>query len=300
MSLQQIVVYNHRKLTRNSLIDVEDYKSEEFRKINPNGRLPAIVDPNNGNFTLWESGAIAEYLVETYDKSMKLSVSGDAEKWQLKQFLHFQMSGQGPYYGQAAWFHMAHGQDIPSAKKRYLEQIDRVWSVMNDILKDNQYFLGSKLTYVDLCFFPWEFSAHSFLGEYLEAAGFDAKKKYPNYWAWFERLKTQHSVKTIYGLCVGPFLPGISPLKVKNPPRRDTALLPGSGYFVIGFVTDNPGAWLMHCHIGYHVEMGSALQILERADELSALVDQDGLSKGCDAWSAFQRDNNVIQDDSGV
>ncbi|KAM3515850.1 hypothetical protein MY11210_000621 [Beauveria gryllotalpidicola] len=71
---------------------------------------------------------------------------------------------------------------------------------MDDILKDNQYFLGSKLTYVDLCFFPWEFAAHSFLGEYLEAAGFDAKKKYPNYWAWFERLKTQHSVKTIYGL----------------------------------------------------------------------------------------------------
>ncbi|KGQ02412.1 Glutathione S-transferase 2 [Beauveria bassiana D1-5] len=223
MSLQQIVVYNHRKLTRDSLvthgpnpkkislileelnvpyklIDVEDFKSEEFRKINPNGRLPAIVDPNNGNFTLWESGAIAEYLVETYDKSMKLSVSGDAEKWQLKQFLHFQMSGQGPYYGQAVWFHMLHGQDIPSAKKRYLEQIDRVWSVTNDILKDKKYFLGSKLTYADLCFFPWEFAAHSFLGEYLEAAGFDAKKKYPNYWAWFERLKTQHSVKTVYGL----------------------------------------------------------------------------------------------------
>lgn len=114
---------------------------------------------------MWESGAIAEYLVETYDKSMKLSVSGDAEKWQLKQFLHFQMSGQvsymtagqdahlyilkrrkqGPYYGQAVWFHMLHGQDIPSAKKRYLEQIDRVWSVTNDILKDKKYFLGSKL-----------------------------------------------------------------------------------------------------------------------------------------------------------
>ncbi|KAF1729519.1 Laccase-2 [Beauveria bassiana] len=104
----------------------------------------------------------------------------------------------------------------------------------------------------------------------------------------------------VLGQGVGPFLPGVSPLKVKNPPRRDTALLPGSGYLVIGFVTDNPGAWLMHCHIGYHVEMGFALQIIERADELSALVDQDSLGKGCDAWSAFQRDNNVIQDDSGV
>lgn len=75
-------------------IDIENPKDEEFRKINPNGRLPAIVDPNNNNLTLWESGAIAEYLVETYDKENKINATDAADKWHLKQFLHFQMSGQ--------------------------------------------------------------------------------------------------------------------------------------------------------------------------------------------------------------
>jgi glutathione S-transferase len=74
-------------------IVVKDPKEEWFAAINPNGRVPAIVDPNT-NITLWESGAIVEYLVETYDKQGKLTVSDVAGKWQLKQYLHFQMSGQ--------------------------------------------------------------------------------------------------------------------------------------------------------------------------------------------------------------
>ncbi|XWX02410.1 hypothetical protein V2A60_010447 [Cordyceps javanica] len=104
----------------------------------------------------------------------------------------------------------------------------------------------------------------------------------------------------VLGQGIGPYLPGVSPLTTKNPPRRDTALLPGSGYLVLGFVTDNPGVWLMHCHIGYHVETGFSLQIVERADEIPSIIDKDELSAGCEAWSSFQRDNNIIQDDSGV
>ncbi|KAF5121798.1 Oxidoreductase OpS5 [Metarhizium anisopliae] len=104
----------------------------------------------------------------------------------------------------------------------------------------------------------------------------------------------------VLGQGVGPYLPGISPLKTKNPPRRDTALLPGSGYLVIGFVTDNPGVWLMHCHIGYHVDMGFSLQIIERANEIPAIINQDELNAGCASWSSFQQSNNIIQDDSGV
>lgn len=74
-------------------IPITNPKEESYTKINPNGRLPAIEDPNTG-ITLWESGAIIEYLVETYDKEQKLTFSTFPEKWQLRQYLYFQMSGQ--------------------------------------------------------------------------------------------------------------------------------------------------------------------------------------------------------------
>lgn len=125
-------------------VQVEDIKSEAFLKLNPNGRAPVIVDPNNGNFTLWESGAIIEYLVETYDTLGSLTLRDRKDRWLLRQYLHFQMSGQGPYYGQAVWFHRQ-TEDIPTAKRRYIEQVVRVFGVLDDILKDREYLVRDKL-----------------------------------------------------------------------------------------------------------------------------------------------------------
>ncbi|KAK7183195.1 hypothetical protein DPSP01_011427 [Paraphaeosphaeria sporulosa] len=89
-------------------------------------------------------------------------------------------------------------------------------------------------------------------------------------------------------------------LNTDNPPRRDTAMLPASGYLVIAFETDNPGAWLMHCHIGWHTSEGFALQFIERYDEIAGITDSDRLSDGCSAWSTFQEENSIEQEDSGV
>lgn len=89
-------------------------------------------------------------------------------------------------------------------------------------------------------------------------------------------------------------------LNTDNPPRRDTAILPASGYLVIAFQTDNPGAWLMHCHIGWHTSEGFALQFVERYDEIAGLTDGDALEAGCEAWSAFQEEIGTEQEDSGV
>ncbi|PQE09146.1 multicopper oxidase protein [Rutstroemia sp. NJR-2017a WRK4] len=72
-----------------------------------------------------------------------------------------------------------------------------------------------------------------------------------------------------------------------NPPRRDTAMLPSKGYLVIAFETDNPGAWLMHCHVGWHTSEGFALQFLERAQELVAMIDTDRLQDNCDSWKNY-------------
>lgn len=79
----------------------------------------------------------------------------------------------------------------------------------------------------------------------------------------------------------------ISRLQTDNPVRRDTANLPAAGYLVLAFQSDNPGAWLMHCHIPFHVAAGLGVQFLEREAEISA---QDGFAEmknGCADWTAF-------------
>ena len=83
-------------------IAYSDVKDPSYTAVNPNGRLPAIIDPNNSDLTLFESGAIVLYLLETYDTSHKLSFpAGTKEAHLARQWLFFQASGQGPYYGQA-------------------------------------------------------------------------------------------------------------------------------------------------------------------------------------------------------
>ena len=123
--------------------DMGDLKKEPYEKINVNGRVPAIEDPNTG-ITLWESGAIIEYLVETYDKNNTLTYTSSPEKYFVKQWLHFQMSGQGPYFGQAAWFEKFHPERIASATNRYKDQIKRVFGVLDKALQGKQYLVGDK------------------------------------------------------------------------------------------------------------------------------------------------------------
>lgn len=79
------------------VMDLQDLKKDPYEKICVNGRVPAIEDPNNGGFILWESGAIIHYLIEEYDAAGKLSYKSGNEKYLVNQWLFFQASGQGPY-----------------------------------------------------------------------------------------------------------------------------------------------------------------------------------------------------------
>ncbi|KAI9925615.1 hypothetical protein ASPWEDRAFT_114197 [Aspergillus wentii DTO 134E9] len=85
-----------------------------------------------------------------------------------------------------------------------------------------------------------------------------------------------------------------------NPPKRDTAMLPENGHLVVAFKTDNPGAWLMHCHIGWHTEEGFAIQFVERYSEIQDLIDNTSLKSNCESWEEYQDENDVDEDDSGV
>lgn len=87
---------------------------------------------------------------------------------------------------------------------------------------------------------------------------------------------------------------------LSNPPKRDTAMLPENGHLVIAFKTDNPGAWLMHCHIGWHAEEGFAIQFVERYNEIKPLIEYSTFHENCKAWVKYQNSWTVQEDDSGI
>lgn len=166
-------------------------KGKEYTAKNPNGRVPCIEDPNTG-ITLWESGAIIEYLIDNYDKSGKLTYSSFPEKYHLKQWLFFQVSGQGPYFGQATWFNNFHSEKLPSAIERYGKEIERVTSVLNTALEGKEYLVGDKCTYADLSFVTWASIAPFAAGPVK--IDWEA---YPNYKKWLERLTARPAVKKV-------------------------------------------------------------------------------------------------------
>ncbi|PQE10386.1 multicopper oxidase protein [Rutstroemia sp. NJR-2017a WRK4] len=89
-------------------------------------------------------------------------------------------------------------------------------------------------------------------------------------------------------------------LTLTNAPRRDVAMLPASGYLVLAMYTDNPGAWLMHCHIAWHTSEGFALQLLERESEMAATIDVATVNATCANWKTYATEDDVTQIDSGV
>jgi len=176
------------------LWEFPDLKKEPFEKMNPNGRTPVIEDPNTG-ITLWESGAILEYLIETYDKEGKFTYTSSPEKYYLKQWLHFQVSGQGPYFGQSAWFQNYHPEKVPSAVERYNNEITRVCTVIDKHLKTTgqEYLVGNKFTYADLSFIPW----NNMISWLKGAEGEKELEKLPHYWAWWQKISTRPATEKV-------------------------------------------------------------------------------------------------------
>ncbi|KAE8387980.1 glutathione S-transferase [Aspergillus alliaceus] len=173
-------------------VNFTDVKKEPYINLNPNGRLPAIEDPNM-SITLFESGAIVEYLVEHYDPENKLHYTETAAKYQTKAWLHFQASGQGPYYGQASWFTRFHPERIPSAIERYGNEIRRVTGVLESVLKTREWLVGDKCTYADLCFLPWQRWASKYATnpETLD-------EDFPHVAAWYKKLTSRVAVRKVF------------------------------------------------------------------------------------------------------
>ncbi|TFK90922.1 glutathione S-transferase C-terminal-like protein [Polyporus arcularius HHB13444] len=172
----------------------KEQKGPEHTQYNPNGRIPTLIDHHNGDFVIWESNAIYLYLVEKYDKEHKISVVGEKDKYTMLQWLFFQASGQGPYYGQVFWFKNSHPERVPSAVERYQNEILRVFGVLDGVLakQPSGWLVGGKLTIADLSFIMWDLLATTMA--LSDRTDVDVEKTYPAFYAWHQRLLKRESV----------------------------------------------------------------------------------------------------------
>lgn len=149
--------------------------SPNFLDINPNNKIPAIVDhdgPNNSPLTLFESGAILHYLAQKTGKFL-----GNTPV--TLQWLMFQMGGVGPMFGQLNHFVRFAKEDVPYGKKRYLEESKRICRVMDEQLGKTPYIAGDDYTIADMAIWPWV--------HVLDKAGIDVRN-YANLNRWHESI----------------------------------------------------------------------------------------------------------------
>jgi len=132
-------------------LEMKQQKEESFLNLNPNGRIPVIVDKSNDDFVLFESGAILIYLAE---KTGKLLPNNLKKRSIVMQWLMFQMSGIGPMQGQANVFVRYAPEKIPYAIERYQKEVRRLYEVLERRLKEVE-FLAGDYSIADIATFPW-------------------------------------------------------------------------------------------------------------------------------------------------
>jgi GST-like protein len=134
-----------------------DQASPEFRALNPNGKIPAILDPNGPGarpLPLFESGAILIYLAERTGQFLPEDAAG---RYATLQWLMFQMGGIGPMFGQVGFFHKFAGKDFPDKRprERYVQESQRLLAVLDARLAQRRWLLGERYTIADIAVFPW-------------------------------------------------------------------------------------------------------------------------------------------------
>ena len=164
-------------------LDKLDQKEPWFLEINPNGRIPAIVDRDADDFAVFESGAILLYLAE---KTGKLLPRNPRERSRVIQWLMFQMGGVGPMQGQANVFFRYAPEKIPFAIERYQNETHRLYSVLDAALEDNEYLAGD-YSIADIATWPWV-RIHSWAGVEIDDL--------PNLQRWIERMGERPAVAT--------------------------------------------------------------------------------------------------------
>ena len=154
--------------------DTNDQMSPEFLSLNPNNKIPAIIDPNGPDgqpLALFESGAILVYLAA---KTGQLMPADDAARYETLQWVMFQMGGIGPMFGQLGFFHKFAGKDYEDKRPRdrYVAESRRLLAVLDKHLAGRAWIMGDDYTIADIASFPWINNLVGFYGA-RELVGFD-------------------------------------------------------------------------------------------------------------------------------
>ncbi|CAI5211809.1 ANL_collapsed_G0045330.mRNA.1.CDS.1 [Saccharomyces cerevisiae] len=198
-----------------------EHRAPEFVSVNPNARVPALIDHGMDNLSIWESGAILLHLVNKYYKETgnPLLWSDDlADQSQINAWLFFQTSGHAPMIGQALHFRYFHSQKIASAVERYTDEVRRVYGVVEMALAERRealvmeldtenaaaysagttpmsqsrffdypvWLVGDKLTIADLAFVPWN--------NVVDRIGINIKIEFPEVYKWTKHMMRRPAV----------------------------------------------------------------------------------------------------------
>ncbi len=140
-------------------VDIRENQTwtKEFLSLNPNGKIPAIIDPNTTDgkpLALFESGAILVYLAE---KSGQLLPTEPAARYQTLQWMFFQMGAVGPMFGQLGFFYKFAGKEIEDKRplQRYIDESKRLLNLLDDRLSERQWIMGDEYSIADISLLGW-------------------------------------------------------------------------------------------------------------------------------------------------
>lgn len=160
----------------------QEQKEPAYLELNPNGRIPTIVDRDNDDFAVFESGAIMIYLAEKFGKLMPSDVKGRSR---VIQWVMFQMGGIGPMQGQANVFYRYAPEKIPFAIGRYQTETRRLYTVLDTRLKDNEYLAGD-YSIADIANWSWV-SLYDWAGVAIDGL--------PHLQRWLEAIRARPAVQ---------------------------------------------------------------------------------------------------------
>jgi GST-like protein len=173
--------------------EANDQMSPEFLSLNPNNKIPAIIDPNGPGgkpLPLFESGAILIYLA---DKTGQFLPEDPAGRYETIQWLMFQMGGIGPMFGQLGFFHKFAGKEYEDKRPRdrYVAESKRLLGVLNQRLADRTWIMGDTYTIADMATFPW---VRNLIGFY-EAGDLVGIADFPNVTRALDRFLARPAVE---------------------------------------------------------------------------------------------------------